>query len=141
MGWEEYFAVRSITVYENKGIAKPLLSLIAFMIEGASEAKEPTPNEGYCFASVRYLAESLGCSEASVEQWIGRFITDGWLVKETLPHDRRGHQHNRYRLANNAMDRLKTLKRINGEKRQKNPNKVRTIVRNRFEGKFAPRGA
>lgn len=125
MSWTEYMLVRESTVYENKGIAKSLLSLIATLIERAQEKEEPTENEGYCYAGVLYLAESLGCSKASVEQWIAEFIKEKWLVKEKMERDKQGHDHNRYALADGAVDRLKALKRVRGAERPKNLNKVR----------------
>ncbi|GEM_PF-4159913 len=125
MAWMEYMAVRNSTVYENKGLAKSLLSLIAMLIERAEEERQPTENEGWCYASERYLAESLGMSEGAASRWIKAFKQDGWLVIECRPNQRGG-QRNRYRLAENAMGRLEKLKRERGAERPKNLNKVRT---------------
>ena len=124
MAWMEYFAVRSSTVYENKGLAKALLMTIALMIQRAEEGKEPTENEGWCFASERYLAESLGMSESRVCAWVEVFVDDEWLVVEQT-RNAYGHRHNRYRLTDDAMGRLEKLKRERGAERPKNLNKAR----------------
>ena len=124
MAWMEYFAVRSSTVYENKGLAKALLMTIALMIQRVEEGEEPTENEGWCFASERYLAESLGMSESRVCVWVDKFFDDGWLVVEQK-RNAHGHLHNRYRLADKAMSRLEKMKRERGAERPKNLNKFR----------------
>jgi hypothetical protein len=114
-----------------------LLLMMAWLIEHAKEGEEPTEHEGYCYASIKYLAQSLGCSESAVEKWVNSFVADRWLKKEQLPRDNNGHQHNRYCLAIDALDRLEALKRIRGEERPKNPNKRRPTVTGRVQGKFA----
>lgn len=137
MAWTEYFTVRSSTVYENKGLAKALFSLIAMMIERADEGEKPTENEGWCFASERYLAESLGMSDNRVYLTIRNlFLKDGWLVKESVPAANGGSR-NRYRLADNAMGRLGKLKRERGAKRPKNPNKIRKDSIEKMMGRSA----
>jgi DNA-binding PadR family transcriptional regulator len=124
MAWMDYMKVRSSTVYENKGLAKSLLMTIAMLIERAEENDEQTENEGWCFASERYLAESLGMSESQAAKWIKVFERDSWIVIERGQNER-GHHRNRYRFSDNTVARLDKLKRERGAERVKNPKKVR----------------
>jgi hypothetical protein len=77
--------IRSAVIYENKGLGKPLLTTIGLMIERAEKGREETENEGWCYASEEYLAESLGCSVSQVALWIKQYVKDGWLLMGQRP--------------------------------------------------------
>jgi hypothetical protein len=98
MAWEQMMVVRQSNLYEHKGLAKPLLALIALLIIGPpAEGKEPDKDEGFCVATQAYLAASLGCSDTEVKRLTKIFETDGW-IQVIRYRDHRGYQRNRYRI-------------------------------------------
>jgi len=129
MAWKEQMAVRNSNLYENKGSAKPLLTLIALLIiSPPDEGEEPDKHMGFCVAAQDYLAASLGCSATEVKRWIKAFESDGWL--EVIRYrDKLGYNRNRYRLTN--LDKFKARAMVRDSEtnefvRAKNPNKIRS---------------
>src|SRR5947209_1820604 len=98
MAWDEYMLVRDSDLYDGRGLAKPVLTLIAMLIIGApAEGQEPDEDEGWCVATQDYLAMALGCSDDEVSLMVNQFKRDGWLeIKEF--RDNHGHKRNNYRL-------------------------------------------
>lgn len=129
MAWAQSMAVRNSNLYENKGIAKPLLTLIALLIISPPvEGEEPHKDAGFCVATQGYLAASLGCSATEVKRWIKVFEADGWI--EVMRYrDKLGYNRNRYRLANLDNFKARAMLRdpeTNDFVRAKNPNKIRS---------------
>jgi hypothetical protein len=129
VAWNEHMAVRRSNLYENKGIAKPLLTLIALLIiSPPSESKEPDKDVGFCVATQSYLAASLGCSDTEVKRWVKIFEIDGWI--QIIRHrDHRGYPRNRYRIVN--LEKIKARAMVRDPEageyiRAKNPNKIRS---------------
>jgi len=135
MAWDEYYAVRSSNLYEHKGLAKPLLSLIALLIIGEPKENEQgqqigerDPDAGYCTASQNYLAAQLGCSESDVLRWIRVFTEDGWLGVETY-RNKLGHPRNKYFFPEGVLKKIQDRAMARDDEgkfiREKNPNKAR----------------
>jgi hypothetical protein len=127
MSFEDAMAVRSSDVYEYKGLAKPLLTLMYQLIERAEEDEEPSEHEGTAWASQQYLAAQLGCSESQVRKLIKRFHLDGWLLIDEK-RDAFGHPHYSYKPPDNALKRLTDHKmKMNGRSfvRAKVPQQAR----------------
>jgi biotin operon repressor len=121
MAWDEYIAVRNSNLYEHKGLAKPLLSLIALLVIGEPEEDEQgkpkterDPDAGYCTATQDYLAAQLGCSRKEVNVLIQTFEDDGWLIIETY-RNRRGHLRNRYCFAPQTPQQLENHRMLKDE--------------------------
>lgn len=137
MGWEEYIDVRNSDLYDGKGLAKPVLSLIAHLVIGSPEENEqgkpkskPDPDVGWCVATEDYLAMSLGCSEAQVSRLVGIFEVDGWLEVKRF-RDKNGRRRNHYRLL--GLDEIKARKTQRDDRgrfiREKNLSKRRDGLR------------
>ena len=94
MAWEEQLAVRDSNLYENKGLAKPLLTLIGQLVIGPDE-KDPHPDEGFCIATQDYLAAALGCSTSEVMVWVKIFEEDGVITKVQY-RTKQGWKRNKY---------------------------------------------
>ena len=126
MAWEEYKAVLDSDLYEQKGLAKPLLARIAHLIIGEpEEGGERDPDTGWCVASEEYLAAQLGCSRTVVTRWVSVFGRDNVLAV-VRSRDKRGHLRNKYSLNLKLVKEHAREKDENGEYiRKKNPNKSR----------------
>ncbi|HVP51408.1 MAG TPA: hypothetical protein VMT05_04825 [Terriglobales bacterium] len=128
-------AVRNSNLYEHKGLAKPLLSLIALLIIGEPKENEQgqqigdrDPDAGYCTATQNYLAAQSGCSESDVLRWIKVFIADGWFGVETR-RNKLGYPRNRYYFPEGVLKKIRDRAMPRDEQgrfiREKNPNKAR----------------
>jgi len=126
MAWEEYKAVLDSDLYEQKGLAKPLLARIAHLIIGEpEEGGERDPDTGWCIASEEYLAAQLGCSRTVVTRWVSVFGRDNVLAV-VRSRNKRGYLRNKYSLNLKLVKEHAREKDENGEYiRKKNPNKSR----------------
>jgi biotin operon repressor len=129
MAWQEQLAVRHSNLYENKRIAKALLCLIAQLTVGPpDDGEEPDKDMGFCFASQKYLAASLGCSDSEVKHWIKAFEADGW-IQVIRYRNKLGYNLNRYRIVDLEKIKSRVMARdpeTNEFVRAKNPNKSRS---------------
>lgn len=125
MAFKDYLAVLDSDLYEYCGTTKAILARIAHLIiappkEDEATGKqlgEPDPNVGWCVASQDYIACQYGLSVTTVRAAIRTFEQDKWL-ETVCERDKYGHDHNKYRWAEGAWERLKARERQKDEHRE-----------------------
>jgi len=135
MSFHEYILVGESDIYDKQGFRKAIFLQMAGLIQTKEKLEDgsPNPNVGWVVQTEKWIAERLGISESAVYKAIKKFLEDGWWVREELPRDFYGHRHCRWRLADDALERLQKAKRKEGP-RVSNPKKAN-------KGSFRPQGS
>jgi hypothetical protein len=132
MSKRHWDAVRKSNLYELKGLAKPLLCNIAYLIIDPPEEGEESvfaPDQiGWCIASSDYLAANMGCNPKALRGLMRMFVDDEWLTAKPF-RDARGYKHVYYTITDGQLKAIvaqEMKKDENGDfVRAKNPNMSR----------------
>jgi hypothetical protein len=143
MAFNDYLAVLNSDLYEHQGTTKAVLARIAHLIIAppkeddvtGKQLGEPNADVGFCVASQEYIACQLGLSVSKVWKAIQLFQNDRWLTVDK--HRDRYGDHNKYRWADGAWDRLVARKRQKDEKGEYVRRKQVSMERWPAKGRFA----
>ena len=143
MGFKDYLAVLDSDLYDYAGATKSILARIAHLIiepnkEDPVTGKtigEPKPDVGFCIASQDYIACQLGLSVSTVWAATKQFKKDCWL-EVVKTRDRYG-DHNKYRWADGAFERIVARARQRTEQWEFIRSKQTSMERFPREGRFA----
>jgi hypothetical protein len=132
MSKRHWDAIRKSNLYELKGLAKPLLCNIAYLIIDPPEEGEESvfaPDQiGWCIASSDYLAANMGCNPKALRGLMRMFVDDEWLTAKPF-RDARGYKHVYYTITDGQLKAIvaqEMKKDENGDfVRAKNPNMSR----------------
>ena len=96
MSKRHWNAVRKSNLYDGGGLAKAMLSNIAYLIiDPPKEGEESVfaPDQiGWCIASHDHFAANMGCNTKELRRHTARFVQDGWLTAKPF-RDALGHKH------------------------------------------------
>ena len=127
-----FIRIGTSTLYDWEPAVRAVLKEIAFMtVQGEGDLMKPTaecrkdiPYDGWCWASEKYLAERVGCSERWVREAVRRFGKDG-LMQFRGWRDKFGHLHQEYHILEETVDaaqRDKELPRPKCTPKARKPN-------------------